>query len=103
MNNTARKLQDAPLYNEYSTLRDYLMQQTRWVTQQDITHATGLSGVVTRQICNSYPCLALGSTGGYRLAKYATQRDIQHAVSTLMNRSIKMLNRAQKLSGLLAR
>lgn len=98
--NTAQKLE---LYDTYAILRDYLLLQTRWVTQGEITTSTGLTGVATRQICNAYPCLAIGSTEGYRLARYATKADIQHAVSTLMNRSIKMLNRAQALSGLLAR
>jgi len=91
------------LYPQYLTLRDYLLRQTRWTKQSDITAATGLNGVTTRQICNAYPCLALGSTKGYRAARNATPADIQHAVSTLTSRSIKMLERANRLSHLLVR
>jgi len=94
---------DLPIYQEYATLRDYLMMQSRYRTQSQITAATGLSGVRTRAVCNAYPCLAIGTTDGYKLAMYASKAEIQYAVSTLMNRSIKMLNRAQALSGLLAR
>lgn len=101
--NIAKQLQTLDLYAEYGILRDYLLQQTRYVTQSEITHVTGLSGVKTRQICNAYPCLAIGTTEGYRLARYASKAEVQHAASTLMNRSIKMLQRAQALSGLLAR
>ena len=100
MSNTAQKID---LYPAYSRLRDYLLQQTRFVTQAQITEHTGLSGVQTRQICNAYPCLAIGNTEGYRLVRYASEAEVQHAVSTLMNRSIKMLERAQALSGTLVR
>jgi len=103
MTATQRKLEGFNLYSEYAILRDYLMQQTHFVTQASITADTGLSGVLTRQICNAYPCLAIGTTEGYRLAKYASKAQIQYAVSTLMNRSMKMLARAQKLSGLLVK
>lgn len=94
---------DLPVYMHYQILRGYLLKQTRYVTQRDITKDVGLSGTETRAVCNAYPCLAIGTTEGYRLAKYASKGEVQHAVSTLMNRSIKMLNRAQALSGLLSR
>ena len=98
-----RTTKNLAVYCEYGILRDYLMLQTRYVTQGEITHNTGLTGVMTRRICNAYPCLAIGTTEGYRLARYASKAEIQHAAATLMNRSIKMLTRAQALSGLLAR
>ena len=101
--NTAQKLYTLDLSEEYAILRDYLLKQTRYVTQREITADTGLSGSKTRQICNAYPCLAVGSTEGYRCARYAPKQDIQHAVSTLTGRSVKMLERAQALSGLLVR
>lgn len=85
-------------------LRSYLMtiDNQRWVTQGTITGDTGLSGVITRQVCNAYPCLAVSSTSGYKLARYATTAQIQGTVASLTNRSIKMLERAKRLSQLLA-
>ncbi len=100
MMNTAEKLE---MYDTYAILRDYLMTRTDWVTQESITCVTGLSGKLTRQICSAYPCLAVGSTEGYKLARYCSPADIQHAVYTLTGRSIKMLERARALSGLLVR
>ena len=88
----------------FTILRSYLMtiDNQRWVTQGTITEMTGLSGVVTRQVCNAYPCLAVSSTSGYKLARYATTAQIQRSVASLTNRSIKMLERAKRLSQLLA-
>ena len=89
-------------YISYTLLKRYLMARTRWVTQKEITHAIGMSGVQVRRVCNAYPRLALGGQDGYRYARYAKPQDIQHAVATLTQRSIKMLARAQDLSELLA-
>jgi hypothetical protein len=103
MANAQRTIENLAVYSEYQILRDYLMKQTRFVTQSQITADTGLSGPMTRKVCNAYPCLAVGTGLGYKLARYCSTETIQQATATLMNRSIKMLNRAQALSGLLAR
>ena len=104
MSNTARKQDELELLRQdYYFLREYLMQQKGWVTQNTITHYTGMKGTRVREICNAFPRLAIGSTEGYILAQYASKAQIQHAVSTLIGRSNKMLTRAQALSELLVR
>lgn len=102
--NTARKFQiKNDLKWAATILRSYLMtvDNFRWVTQSTIFANTGLTGVIVRQVCNAYPTLAVSSTSGYKLAHYATRAQIQRTVASLTNRSIKMLERAKRLSGLL--
>jgi len=105
MSNAAQRKRDEleHLRQDYFFLREFLMQQRDWVTQSSITHYTGLKGTRVREICNLWPQLAIGSTEGYILAQYASRSQIQHAVSTLIGRSNKMLTRAQALSELLRR
>ena len=85
-------------------LRNYLMTTPmhEWTTQSTITAWTGLTGVEVRQVMQEFPAGFVSSTSGYKLAKYASRRDIQHCVTTLLSRSEKMIARAAALSGRLA-
>jgi NADPH-dependent curcumin reductase CurA len=81
----------------YLILRNYL-NDGEWHKQKEITNATGLMGATVRQICQAHPDEFLGCvSSGYRLVKYATQGEIDHAINSLRSRARKILKRARAL------
>ena len=109
-------LKDQHLADAHSAVREYMRTRSSqpkvgivtfgrtmpWVTQSEIELHTGVKGVTMRQVCQAYPATFVSSTEGYKLAMYSTRREIQHCVAVLMQRSERMLHRAQALSGRLA-
>lgn len=91
-----RKPRTTPHY-ERNAMVNFMLDQTGWVTQTEITNYTGLSGVQVRRVCQVYQDQFISSTEGYKLTVNASRREIQHCVATLISRANKMLNRARNL------
>lgn len=69
----------------------------RWRPQGNITAATGVTGVVMRQMASDHPQTFLGSTKGYKLVREASLDEINDNVRTLLSRSEKIMHRARAL------
>ncbi len=74
-----------------------------WATASTIYDMTGVTPKDVRVVCQAYPHLLVSSTAGYKLTRYASKREVQHCVTTLLSRSEKMIQRAAALSTKLVR
>lgn len=82
-------------------VKSYLRQaddfNDRWRPQGSITSATGVTGVVMRQMASDHPQTFLGSSRGYKLVREASLDEINDNIRTLLSRSEKIMHRARAL------
>jgi len=86
--------------NQYVALRSYLINQSphMWLTSGQINADLGIAPKQVRRICQEHPAEFVSSTDGYKSVGRANKEEIQHCVTTLIQRSNKMLVRASALS-----
>jgi hypothetical protein len=66
-------------------------------TAAEIKKAIGVSPVEVRQIAQENPEDIIGLTQGYKLAQFATLRELRYAYHSLLSRAEKITQRAIRL------